>query len=64
MELFSSNITEFLIFSQEKAFLIFQETKTPKNCFIFSQEKAFRILPETETSKKFFMFPEKELFVP
>ena len=30
MELFGPNIKKFLIFSQKKAFLIFQETETPK----------------------------------
>ena len=50
MELSSSNINKFLIFSQKKAFLIFRERKTPQKCFIF---------PETETSPKIFMFQEE-----
>ena len=35
MELCSSNIKRFLIFSQKKAFLIFRETKIPKKFLIF-----------------------------
>ena len=50
MELSSSNINKFLIFSQKKAFLIFRERKTPQKCFIF---------PETETSPKIFIFQEE-----
>ena len=40
MELSSSNIKRFLIFSQKKSFLIFQETKPPKKSLIFYQKKA------------------------
>ena len=35
MELSSSNIKKFLIFSQQKSFLIFQETETLKNLLYF-----------------------------
>ena len=70
-----SNIKEFLTFSKEKTFIIFQgmeipkkvsifcETKTPHTNFIFSQEKSFLIFPETETLTKFFIFQEMELSV-
>ena len=37
MELFSSNIKKFLIFSQKKTFLIFPETETPKKFLIFQE---------------------------
>ena len=47
MELSSSNSL------QEKDFLIFRETKTPKKFLAFSQKKAFLIFPEMETLKKF-----------
>ena len=38
MELSRSNIKIILIFSQKKAFLIFQETETQKNFLYFSRE--------------------------
>ena len=62
MEFSNSNVEKFLIFSQKKAFLIFQEMKTPKKFLIFSQKKAFLIFRETETPKKFLIFQETELF--
>ena len=37
MELSSSNIKKFLIFSQKKAFLIFQETENTKKNFKFQE---------------------------
>ena len=37
MELCGSNIKNFLIFSQKKAFLIFRENETPKIFFIFQE---------------------------
>ena len=43
-ELSSSNIRKFLIFSQKKAFLIFQEIKTPKKFFIFQETELSYIL--------------------
>ena len=48
MELSRSNIEKI---SQEKAFLLFQETKTPKK-LIFFQKKPFLIFEEMETPKK------------
>ena len=48
MELSSSNIKKFLVFSQKKSFLLFQETKTPKLNIPKFQE--------TETLKKFLYF--------
>ena len=39
MELSSFNIKKFLIFSQNKALLIFQETETPKKCVIFREKE-------------------------
>ena len=35
MELSNSGIKQSLMLSQKKAFLIFQETKTPKNLFLY-----------------------------
>ena len=37
MELFSSNIKKFRIFSQKIAFLMFWETETPKKILIFEE---------------------------
>ena len=39
MKLSSSNIKKIIIFSQKKAFLIFQETETPKKFFIFQEKE-------------------------
>ena len=45
MELSNSKIKKFLAFYQEEAFLIFQETKTPKkNSYILSRESFSYIL--------------------
>ena len=52
MELSASNIKKCFIFYQKEAFLIFQETETPKK---------FLILRKTETLKQFFVFHETEL---
>ena len=41
MELSNSNIKKFIIFSQKKAFLIFRETKTPKQIPYISGNGAF-----------------------
>ena len=35
MELPSAGIKQSFMFCQKKAFLIFQETKTPKNLFLY-----------------------------
>ena len=52
MKLSSSNIKKFLIFSQTKAFLIFQETEpTPP-----PSKKKQLIFQETETLKNFLYF--------
>ena len=48
MESYSSNIKKFLIFFQKKAFLIFEETETPKKFLIFWN---FVIFQETKTLK-------------
>ena len=62
MELTSSSINKFLIFSQKKSFLKFQETfLSPKKFLTFSYEKASLIFQETETPKKSLMFQETEL---
>ena len=37
MELSSSNIKKFLIYSRKKVFLLFWETETPKKLFIFQE---------------------------
>ena len=59
MKLSCTNIKKSLIFSQKKAFLIFQETElfifqwieTPEEFIIYSRKKAFYIL-ENKTPKK------------
>ena len=53
-----SNIKKFLLFSQKKAVLIFQET--PKRFLILSQKKAFVIFWETEAPKKLFGYQQTE----
>ena len=40
------------IFSQKKAVLRYQETKTPKQFLVFSQKKAVVIFQERESQKK------------
>ena len=44
MELFDPNIKKFLIFSQKKAVLIFNQTKTPENNPYISGNRTFYIL--------------------
>ena len=39
MELSCSNIKKFLVFSQKKAFLTFQEMETPKKILYFKKRK-------------------------
>ena len=51
----------FLLFSQGKAVLIFQQTATPKKFLIFSEKKVVLIFQETETLKKILVFQENEL---
>ena len=46
--------------SQEKVFLILQETKIQKKFLIFSPEKGFLIFWKTETPKYFLIFQETE----
>ena len=41
MELSTSNIKKFLIFSQKKTFLIFRETETSKKFLIFQETELF-----------------------
>ena len=48
MELYSSKINNFFIFSQKNAFLIFRETETQKQNFVIFQE--------TEILKNFLYF--------
>ena len=48
MELSSSNIKKFLIFSQKKAFLIFRKQKSRKSSLYF-WKRNFLIFLETET---------------
>ena len=43
MELSGTNIKKSLIFSQKNAFLIFQETETPKKFLIFQERELFYI---------------------
>ena len=41
MEFSGSSIKKFIIFSQEKAFLIYRKTETPKKFFIFQKNGTF-----------------------
>ena len=60
MELSNSNIKRLLIFSQKKAFLIFQKTKTLKKLFLF-QEIELSLFQEMETLKNFLYFKKQFL---
>ena len=52
MELSDSNIKKFLIFSQKKAFLTFQETETPQKFLIFQEtELSQEELPKPPKAK-------------
>ena len=51
MDLSSSNIKKFLIFSEKKAFLIFRHTETPKKFIIF-QETELSYISGNGNSKK------------
>ena len=44
MELFNFNIKRFIIFSQNKAFLIFRESETQQKFFVFQETKLSYIL--------------------
>ena len=57
MELSSSNIKKFPIFSQKKTFVIFPETKTTQNSVIFQKTEHFYISGGTSKS------PEKQNFL-
>ena len=56
-------IKTFLLFSQEKAVLIFQQTATPKKFLIFSEKKVVLIFQETETLKKRSLYFRKMNFL-
>ena len=73
MELSSYNIKNFLMFSQKKAFVIFQETETPQNCFyikkwnfIIFQEVTFgvRKMKNKSLLKSFLYFRKWNILVP
>ena len=53
MELYSSNIKKFLIFSQKKAFLRFRESEIPSS--LYWRKPNYLIFEETETLKTFIM---------
>ena len=57
MELSSSNIKKFLIFSQKKDFLIFRETETPKKFLIF-QERELSYISGNGNPKRLLIFEE------
>ena len=57
MELSNFNIKKILIFSQENAFLIFRETKTPKKFLIF-QETELSHISGNGNPKKLLIFQE------
>ena len=50
------------MFSQKKAFLIFQETETPKKFFIL-EKKELPSIPRNGNPKKLFIFQEMELSI-
>ena len=52
MELSSSNIKNFLVFSQKKVFLIIRETKPPKKFFIFQETELSFISGSNNLSSK------------
>ena len=53
----------FLIFSEKKVALIFQQTKTPEKFLIFTQKKACLIFQETQTPKKLLYISENKTFL-
>ena len=76
MKLYSSNIKKFLIFSQKKAFLIFQKTEPPKKILLFWETEILKSVlyfrkynfPSSKnkkrTLKKILVFREMELSSP
>ena len=58
-----SNIKKFLIFSQKKAVIIFQEIETPKRFFIFFIRKLFFCFKKWKPRTYFFYISEKETFL-
>ena len=63
MELSSSNINKFLIFSQKKTFLIFQEMETLKKLPMFSQKKRVLIFWKTKTLKNSLYFRRRNFLI-
>ena len=57
MKLSGSNIKEFLIFSQKKVFLIYQETETLKKLFMF-QETELSCISGNESPKNLVIFQD------
>ena len=62
MELYSSIIKEFLIFSQKKASLLIRGKSIPPNIFIFQETECSNIL-ENGNTKNFLMFLEVSFLV-
>ena len=60
IKLSGCNIKKVLIFSQEKAFFIFQETETPKKNSLYFRKRNFCMFHETGTLNFFFLFQEIE----
>ena len=52
MELSNSNIKKLLTYSQKKAVLIFQETKTSKNFLIFPKKETFSYISGNRNAEK------------
>ena len=63
IELSSSNIKEFFLFSQKKVFLIFQEMETVKESLMFSQKKAVLIFRKMETLKSYLYFRKRTFLI-
>ena len=61
MELSSCNIKKIIIFSQKKAFLLFQKMETLGKFLIFSKKKSCSYFPKNRNPKKLFIFQETKL---
>ena len=61
MKVSSSSIKKFLIFSQKKSFLTFQETEIPKKNYCIFLKESFSYISGNGNPKKFLMFQEMQL---
>ena len=63
MELSSCNTKTILIFSQKKAFLLFQKMENLGKFLIFSQKKVVLIFRKTETLKNYLYFRKPNFLI-